>query len=460
MHIKRLNPFSDKVFLRRLTHLATPMVLQHLMLASVAVCDALMLGSVAQDSMSAVSLATQIQFVQNIIMSGMTSAVAVLASQYWGKGDRRTVEQVLAIGIRSCGLISLCFGVMCILMPDTLMRIFTNEDVLITLGAQYLRIAGWSYLLTGLSQPLMSVTKSIDHPKEVAVISSSTVALNILLNGTLIFGWFGLPAMEVEGAALATLICRIIELVWIFAVSRKPDFVGLRLRLLVRFNKVLSKDFCKCMLPLLGACLFWGIGFVSYSAFMGHMGTDAVAANSVASVVRDLVCCMCDGLAGGGGVLVGQELGAGHLTRARDWGDRLTVMAYIIGAVSALLMLACTPLVVQMVRLTDGASHFLSGMMAIMSFYMIGRAVNTVIINGIFAAGGDTLFDMYSLAVSMWCLAVPLAALGTFYFHWPVLLVYACTCLDEVGKIPWVMIHYRKYRWVKDLTRDFSGEQA
>ena len=99
-------------------------------------------------------------------------------------------------------------------------------------------------------------------------------------------------------------------------------------------------------------------------------------------------------------------------------------------------------------------------MMVIMSFYMIGRAVNTVIINGIFAAGGDTLFDMYSLAVSMWCLAVPLAALGTFQFHWPPLLVYACTCLDEVGKIPWVMIHYRKYRWVKDLTRDFSHENA
>ena len=460
MNLKRLNPFADTEFLPRLTRLTIPMVLQNLMLASVAVCDALMLGSVAQNSMSAVSLATQIQFVQNIIMSGMTSAVAVLSSQYWGKGDRRTVAQVLAIGVRACGLVSLCFGLMCILIPQVLMGIFTNEVVLIDIGVKYLRIAGWSYLLTGISQPLMSVTKAIGHPREVAIISSTTVALNILLNGMLIFGWFGLPAMEVEGAALATLICRAVELVWAIAVSRKPDFVGLRLRLLAQFNRVLSRDYCRCMLPLLGACLFWGIGFVSYSAFMGHMGTDAVAANSVASVVRDMVCCMCDGLAAGGGVLVGQELGSGNLKRARAWGDRLTVMAYIIGALSALLMLVSTPLVVRMVRLTEGASHYLSGMMVIMSFYMIGRAVNTVIINGIFAAGGDTLFDMYSLAVSMWCLAVPLAALGTFQFHWPPLLVYACTCLDEVGKIPWVMIHYRKYRWVKDLTRDFSHENA
>lgn len=288
------------------------------------------------------------------------------------------------------------------------------------------------------------------------MISSSTVVLNILLNGALIFGWFGLPALEVEGAAWATLICRVVELAWIYAVSCRRDFIRLRLKLLVTINRILSKDFTRTMLPLLGAGLFWGVGFVSYSAFMGHMGTDAVAANSVAAVVRDMVCCMCDGLAGAGGVLVGQELGAGRLSQAKDWGDKTAVLAYIVGGVSALLMLAVTPLVVLMVRLTPGASQCLTGMMAIMSVYMIGRAVNTVIINGIFAAGGDTMFDLYSLAVVMWCLAVPLAALGTFVFHWPVLLVYACTCLDEVGKIPWVMAHYRKYKWVRDLTRDFN----
>ena len=143
MNLKRLNPFADKEFLLRLTRLTIPMVLQNLMLASVAVCDALMLGSVAQNSMSAVSLATQIQFVQNIIMSGMTSAVAVLSSQYWGKGDRRTVAQVLTIGVRACGLVSLCFGLMCILIPQVLMGIFTNEVVLIDIGVKYLRIAGW-----------------------------------------------------------------------------------------------------------------------------------------------------------------------------------------------------------------------------------------------------------------------------------------------------------------------------
>ena len=209
------------------------------------------------------------------------------------------------------------------------------------------------------------------------------------------------------------------------------------------------------MLPILGSCLLWGVCFASYSSFMGHMGRDAAAANSVAAVVRDLLCCLCNGLGNGGGILVGNELGAGRLDTGKLYGDRVTVLAFVCGGVSCALMFACTPLILHVVRLTDNARHLLLQMMIVMSVYMIGRAVNTIVINGIFAAGGDTLFDLYSLLVCMLGIAVPLAAVGTFWLHWPVWVVYACTCLDEVGKIPWVMIHYRKYKWVRNLTRDF-----
>ena len=161
-----------------------------------------------------------------------------------------------------------------------------------------------------------------------------------------------------------------------------------------------------------------------------------------------------DGISSGGGILVGNELGAGNLKKGRLYGDRLVKLAFLCGILSTAIMLAVIPLVIRFVELTDQAGSYLIGMMLIMAVYMIGRAINTIIINGIFAAGGDTLFDMYSLAICMWGIAIPLAAAGTFLFHWPVLVVYACTCLDEVGKIPWVMIHYRKYIWVKDLTRD------
>jgi len=194
------------------------------------------------------------------------------------------------------------------------------------------------------------------------------------------------------------------------------------------------------------------VGFTSYTAIIGHMGTDPAAANSIAAVVSDLVCCLCSGIATAAGIMVGNELGSGNLEKGKAVGIRLRNLSFAIGFLSMALVLAVTPLTVRMVVLTDSARSYLTGMMVIMAVYMIGRCVNTVTINGVLDSGGDTLFDMYSLAVSMWGIAIPLALLGAFVFHWPVLLVYACTCLDEVGKIPWVMLRFRKYKWVQNLT--------
>lgn len=445
--------FTDRHFNKQLFRLAMPIVIQSLMLASVAAADAFMLGGVDQNSMAAVSLASQIQFVQNIILSSIVATGAILGAQYWGKADKTTISHIFSLSIRACFLLSFAFFLGCIFFPRYLMILFTNEEQLILIGIRYLRIAGWSYLLTGISQCYLMTLKITDHTADAAKISSAAVIINIILNAIFIFGLLGAPKMRVQGAALATLIARILELAWCILLSFKKGYIRLDLKGLFKHYGILSKDFTKCFMPLLGASLLWGIGFTSYTAFMGHMGTDAAASNSIASVIRDLVCCMCNGLASGGGILVGNELGAGNLKRGKLYGDRLAKMSFILGILSTLIMFAFTPLLLNVVKLTPQARHYLVSMMCIMAVYMIGRTVNTIVINGIFAAGGDTIFDMYSLVVSMWMIAVPLAALGTFLFHWPVEIVYACTCLDEVGKIPWVMHHYKKYIWVKDLTR-------
>ena len=236
-------------------------------------------------------------------------------------------------------------------------------------------------------------------------------------------------------------------------VSAKTSYIRPAFDRFMRLPKQLRFDFIRQCLPLMGGSLCWGIGFTSYTAIMGHMGTDAAAANSVAAVVRDLICCMCNGIGSAAGIMVGNELGAGHLDKGKAYGIKLKNISYVIGLISTALVLAVTPLVVRMVFLTDEARGYLTGMMVIMAVYMIGRCVNTVTINGVLDGGGDTLFDMYSLIVCMWFIAIPLALIGAFVLYWSPLLVYACTCLDEVGKIPWVMARFRKYKWVQDLTR-------
>lgn len=448
--------FSDRDFYRKLIHIAFPVALQNLMLSLVAAADALMLGSVEQNSMAAVSLATQIQFIQNMLLYGISSVGSILGAQYWGKKDTRTLKDIFAICLKLCIVIDGIFWLGCMFFPRYLMLIFTNDEELVQIGIHYLKIASWSYLFTGISQCYHTMMKVSEHSKQSAIISSVTVIINIILNTILIYGLCGFPTLGVRGAAIATLITRIIELLWCVALSYKKSYIHPSIKRFFVQSKELLKDFFKCLFPLLGASLFWGVGFTSYTAFIGHLGADAAASNSIASVVRDLVCCFCNGTASGGGILVGNELGAGKLEKGKLYGDRLAWLSAIVGIASTCIMLILTPVVMHFIKLTDGAHSLLQGMMVIMAIYMIGRTMNTVIINGVFAAGGDTIFDMYSLAVAMWGIAVPLAFLGTFVFHWPVLVVYACTCVDEVGKIPWTLIHFRKYKWVKDLTKDLS----
>ena len=448
-----MQTIDNRVFYNRLIQLALPIALQSLMLAAVAAGDALMLGRIAQEEMTAVSLASQIQFVQNMFLAAVTGAGAILGAQYWGKNDSETMRDLFNLILRFSGVISILFFAACELFPGALMHIFTHDEPLIEIGSAYLRIAGFSYLITGISQCYLTMMKVSDHVLPSTLISSSAVVVNILLNALFIFGLFGLPRMQARGAALATTLARIAELALCLICTARKDFLRPAWNRFFRQPHGLGGDFAKQCLPLLGGSLFWGVGFTSYTAIMGHMGADAAAANSVAAVIRDLICCLCNGIGSAAGIMVGNELGAGRLEQGKAYGIRLKNISYVIGFFSTALVLALTPLVVRSVILTDTARSYLTGMMVIMSVYMIGRCVNTVTINGVLDGGGDTLFDMYSLAVCMWGIAIPLALLGAFVFHWPVLAVYACTCLDEVGKIPWVMLRFRKYKWVKDLTR-------
>ena len=444
---------DNKMFYRNLVRIALPIALQSLMLALVAAADALMLGRVAQQQMTAVSLATQIQFVQNMFIFSAISAGTILGAQYWGKGDKATLENIFNLMLWFCGIVSILFFAACELCPEILMSIFAGDKELIEIGSGYLRIAGWSYLITGISQSYLGIMKVSEHVKTGAVISSTAVISNIVLNGIFIFGLFGVPRMEARGAALATTISRIIELFLCIFLSYGTNYIKPALSRFFKIPSLLIKDFIRQCLPLMGGSLCWGVGFTSYTAIMGHMGVDAAAANSVAAVVRDLVCCMCNGIGTAASIIVGNELGAGKLDVGKKYGIKLKNLSYVIGFISTAIVLAVTPIVVRGGILTDSAREYLIGMMVIMSVYMIGRAVNTVTINGVLDGGGDTLFDMYSLIVCMWMIAIPLAFAGAFIFHWSPLVVYACTCLDEVGKIPWVMYRFRKYKWVKDLTR-------
>ena len=444
---------DDTMFYAKLRRLVLPLAFQQFMLAAVSASDALMLGVLSQDSLSAVSLAGQITFIFNLFMGGFTTGTSILAAQYYGKGDQVSLEKIFAYVLRISALVSAMFCLAALFLPQQLMRLFTSDPVLIRGGADYLRVVAASYLFTGISQIYLCMLKNTGAAILSTIISSTVVVLNIILNAVLIYGIGPVPRMGIAGAALATTLSKLLELVWAYAASIPEGRVRLRMKYLFGSAGVLAKDYWKYSAPMFADYLIWGIGFSMYSVIMGHLGNDAVAANSIANIVKNLIVCFCSGLANGGGILVGNELGKGELEQARRYGDLLFWLSILGGILSGCVLLLCRPVILHFVNLSPAAAEDLKWMLLLCVFYMVGKSFNMMTISGIFPAGGDSKFGLVCDIINMWFVILPCAFLAAFVLKLPVIAVFFVINLDEVTKLWAVILHYRKYGWVKNLTR-------
>ena len=330
------------------------------------------------------------------------------------------------------------------------MRILTNEETLIVLGSEYLRVIGISYVFSGIAQTVLAIMKNCGAVNMSTLINGVMVILNIALNAVFIFGLSGFPKMGIKGAALATVLATVLQFLW------SVGYVLCRIRA-VKFSlrsceKKLFGRFWQKAVPLLINNLAWGIGFSMYSVIMGHLGTDAVAANGIANISKNLVVCFCLGLGNAGSIIVGNRLGADRLQEAKEIGETLTKTAIIAGIVSGLVLIALSPFITKMVDLTPTARGYLQKMLLISSYYIAGKSVNCMTIGGIFAAGGDSKFGMLCDSVTLWCIIVPLGCICAFILKLPVMVVYFVLNLDEIIKLPVVYKHYTKYKWIKNLT--------
>ena len=446
---------KDPEFYRKLLALLIPMVVQNLMNALVSASDALMVGMLDQNSLSAVSLATQISFVLNLFYAAITIGTTVMAAQYWGKKDKVSVEKIMALAFRLALLISAIFFLACFFAPQFLMRIFTGEEELVRLGSRYLKIAGWSYLFSGLSQVYLCIMKNTGRTARSTVYGTSATVLNLILNAVFIYGLFGVPKMAVAGAAVATLLARVVEFVLCILENWRTDAVKIRLDFLNSSSEILGKDFACYTTPILANELAWGCGFTMFSVILGHMGSDAVAANSIANITKNILLCVAFGISGGTGILVGNELGSGNTEKAKEYGDRLCHLALATGIISGLILLAVSPVIVRScTTLSDTAKSYLQSMLLICAYYLTGKTMNATVVGGIFCAGGDTKFGMICDTITMWIIVVPLGALAAFVFHAPVMVVYFLLNLDEMIKLPAVYRHYKKYQWMNNITRE------
>lgn len=451
---------EKRYFYKNAIKITAPIALQNFMDAAVSSTDVIMLSFVSQSALAASSLAGQVAFVLNMLLFGIGSGASILSAQYWGKGDTKAIERVLGLSMKLTLVITAFFTAAAAVFPGAIMRIFTEDSALISEGILYLRAVCASYLLGGFCSVYLSVMRSIERVKMSAAVHCSAVILNVVLNACFIFGWGPFPKLGIIGVALATSITRAIETVVCLCDSQICVAVKLRAKYLIARGGHLMKDFIRFAVPAAANDVVWGLAFSIYSVILGHLSSDIVAANSVATVVRNLGTVVCFGCSSSAAIVLGKALGDNRIAEAKAYAGRFVKLAVVTALIGGIVILCARPLVMMYMEIavdvTPLVREELSIMLYINSYYIMGASLNTMLICGIFRSGGDVKFGMFCDAIAMWIYAVPVGLLCAFVLKLPEMWVYFILCLDEFVKLPAVFMHYRKGTWLKNITRDIA----
>ncbi|MBR5419641.1 MAG: MATE family efflux transporter [Lachnospiraceae bacterium] len=445
---------ARKGFYKELFVLVMPIVVQNLIASAVGMADVIMLGRVDQTSISASGLAGQVMFLLNVLFFGLNSALTILASQYWGKREMKVISRILGIGLVISLLVTMTVAGLAFFLPYHVIRIWTDQPELIEAGAVYLRYVALSYIFLGIVQPYLTILKSCERVLFSAVLSAATLILNVILNYLLIFGPGPFPKMGIAGAALATSISWGVGLAVCIVDFIRQRLIPRNVIEMFRIPRALVKDFLKYSLPAFINDAMWGLAFNMNSIIMGHLGSDIVAANSIVSVVRDLITVVGFGISAAASIMLGKEIGENRLKEAKADASSILRVTIFSGIIAGLVLFAASPFIPGMVKITDTAAGYLRIMLYVNIAYQMGQIVNTVLIASLFRCGGDSKYGMVLDIICMWGFAVPLGLISAFVLKLSPIVVYILTCTDEFAKMPFAVHHYFKADWIKNITRD------
>jgi putative MATE family efflux protein len=446
----------NKSFNRSLVALVIPIALQNLISAAVNSADIVMLSTISQSAMSAVSLAGQISFVAMLFYMGLAIAAGILTAQYWGKKDFAAIKRVLNISCIFSVIISLLFFIASFSFPFALMRIFTNDTELIMYGAKYQQAISLTYLAMGFSQMYLAVAKGMEKARFSAIVSSSSLLLNIMLNAVSIYILFpNEPEKAITGVGFATVIARFIELACCVLYSLRKENIRFSVPKHDSIQKTLFKDYLRYAILVTANYIMYGGALAAMVVIIGHVNSDLVAANAITNVVRNLAIILCGGIGGGGSVLVGKYLGSGDLAFAKKAGKKIYLYAFVFGVLAGITIILIRPLVLSIININAVAQGYLEAMLLVSAVWCIGKSVNSTIIGAVFPAGGDAKFGFFLDVIVMWGIILPLGYLCAFIWRVPPVVLYIILCSDEFIKGPVALIRFFQYRWLKNITREF-----
>lgn len=431
--------------------LGFPVALQNLLVSSFSLVDTLMLGQLGDVAVASVGMAGQWSWLLSIFFYGISSGGAVFLSQYWGakdfKGIRRTYG-IMAVGALG---IALAMALTAIFAPTLVMRIFSNDAVAIETGASYLRIAGLSYIALAFSQVFSTVLRSTEEVKLPLIASLFGVLGNTVLNYGLIFGKFGMPALGVQGAAIATVISSWIGPVVLFLISfKRRNLLICPLRELLSFDKGFVAKFARVSLPALINEGMWALGTLGYNMVFGRMGTMQYAALTIFRTIESMFFAFYAGMCHACGVLVGREIGAGRIKESVQYANRFTVVMPTFSILLGLLMIVTRGLFLRLFDVSPEVTEMAKSILLVYALEIPIRNIPYVTICGVFRPGGDTKTGVWYDLISVWLIALPLTAVAGLVLKLDFVLVYlimviaedwlkAILCIRRLRSKKWIM---------------------
>jgi len=456
-----LSFLKDRSFLRELLVIAIPISFQQLINASLNMIDVIMVGQLGETSIAALGLSNQIFFVLILILFGATSGMAIFTAQFWGKQDVESIRKVLGMSLVTAIFFSLIFTLVAVLIPETVLGLYTKDAEVIRLGSSYLRIVGFSYVPVAIATAYIAVLRSIQLIRMTVIATVAALVFKTILGYGLIFGIAGLPALGVRGAAIGTAAGWTLELVLLLILiyTQKTPLAANPLTFF-SFDMPFFIRVVKTALPAVVNELFWSLGITTYNAIYAHIGTDSIAAINVNATIEELGFVVFIGLGNACAVIVGNRIGAGRKDEAYEIVRRVVILGVAFAMGVGLIILLLRNVIVGLYDLSPNGENNVRWLLLVMACTLWIRMFNFSVFIGALRAGGDTRFALIMEICSIWLIGVPAAYVGAFVLHLPVYLVYLMVVLEEVAKALVIGWRFRSRKWIHDLVNIPGVETA
>lgn len=444
--------FEDKKFLRKTITIGIPIAMQALLNTTLNLVDTMMIGSLGESAIAAVGLANKVFFVFTLLLFGVVSGSSILTAQYWGKRDVKNIRRVLGVSLIIGVTASVIFMAAGLFIPNIVMRIFTPSESTIAVGSSYLFIVALSYPLTAVTNCYIALLRATNKVKAPVFISIVSIGVNVILNYTFIFGNFGAPELGVRGAAIATVIARLVEAISILSVVYiDKGAAAAKIKELIDFDKEFIKRYFVTVSPVIANEFIWGLGVTMYSLVYGRMGDEAVASITITQNVEQICVVLFQGLSSATAVILGNELGASKLNNAEKHAKSFFTLQLMLALVMGIICILIRTPLIRLFSVPNNVASDITKCLTVFVCYLPFRTFNLVNIVGVLRSGGDTKASLLLDMTGVWCVGIPFAFLGGIVLGLPIYYVYAMITLEEVYKFILGFRRYKQKKWLKNI---------